>query len=932
MARLHDRDKQLLGNAGRALDDVAYVEAVAGLGLLGKSRTFSSDGPAVDFSSAPWQAPSAGPRGSRWSRQKLLGAVGRWHAVQAEAPSPRVVVSHTPAKTGGVDVFSLFRILTRPEARTSSVFLNARLPQADLRWQMPIRVGAWQDDYAAFGLQDVATTGPASGIMRFHELSREHARCEVLVLHGTVRTALQQILAAPFAVRAAFVLVVGPMDAPWRRTESLANALLAETRAAGLSLVSLESPSLLADRFQNWAAELSHNTPLDVSLQTAFREVAVLHLLTEQLIEAAALPTTARMLGARLGALPSSAAFDLPKETLGRIGLSGMAAAARPAGLGGVLVSRARTLPFDRESRGGTALAEISTAEKAARTGTTGSEPNRVLQTDVFAIRDGKAVKDTKPFVVGQPHRVEAFIGPPGGGALQADKQFPDKKLDWQNADQFTLGVIFSEPDQWETPQTGEFILGRYGTSDRCGFDFTPTKVGPFRGRLTIHYRGRVLQTALLETRVEASRKDAVAAAREVAPRLSVETQIHGSLTTLDDRRRFDAHLVLNKTVDGKPTLQAAGRDGAYISSLDKIDKQLEKISARLRDVANDAKRYSTGLTSQPCTEMLVKLATEGRELFGRLVIDYIDVSAAARTLRDSEYLQIVATKPDAVIPLELVYEYKAPAAKAKVCPNAQKALLDGHCPADCVPRDSPATHVCPMGFWGLRKVIERHVHNPALGHEAYVEAVEAIAGRDVIALKGPALLAASKNVPSKARKKLEASVVKGWKTSGGVNSVDKWAQWKKTVNTKKPTLLVALPHSSGVDAEISLEISGDTLESRFIDEDYLRPAKDRPPPLVLLMGCDVAGTGDARTYTSHVAQFRRGGAPVILGTLAVIEGGDAATAAGVIVEQLVTVVKREPARFGEVLRAAKRQAMTKGLLMVLGLVGFGDADWQLKL
>jgi hypothetical protein len=335
---------------------------------------------------------------------------------------------------------------------------------------------------------------------------------------------------------------------------------------------------------------------------------------------------------------------------------------------------------------------------------------------------------------------------------------------------------------------------------------------------------------------------------------------------------------VLNNAVDGKPTVQAGGRDGAYISSLDNVKQQLETISARLNDVARAANRYSKGLASKPCAEMLVKLAIEGRELFGALVVDYIDVSAAARTLRDSEYLQIVATKPDAVIPLELVYEYKSPAADAKVCPNAQKALLDGKCPADCVPKDSPASHVCPMGFWGLRKVIERHVHNPALGQEGYVEAVEAIAGRDVIALKGAALLAASENVPPKARKNLEASVVKGWKTAGTVNPVEKWAQWKTTVNAKRPTLLVALPHSSGANAGISLEISGDTLESRLIDEDYLRPAKDRPPPLVLLMGCR---RGRCRAtpgpYTSHVAQFpARRSAPVILGTLAVIEGGDA--------------------------------------------------------
>lgn len=931
MAKLHDRDKQLLGNAGRALDDAAYVEAVAGLGLLGSNELSSSDGPAIDFSFAPWRGPSVGRQPPRWSRKRLLNAIARWRAGQAGSPSPRVVVAYTPAGGDAPDLFSLFRILTRPEARTRSVFLNARLPQADLRWQMPIRVGAWPEDYAAFGFPRVAKAWPAAGIMKFHELSREQARCEVLVLRGTVRTALQKILAAPFAVRAALVLVVGPTDAPWQQTESLAHALLAETQAGGLSLIGLESPAQLAGPFRTWATELSHNTPLDVSLQTAFGEVAALHLLTKQLIEAAALPATARVVGARLRALAGSAAFRLPTATLSRIGLPSVVAMASAPALGGELSSRALMLPFDHESQGGTALAEISDAEKAARAGATDAEPNRVLQADVFAIREGKPVKDTRPFVVGQPHRLEAFIGPPGGGALEADKQFPDTQLDWQNADQFTLGVIFSEANQWATPQTGEFVLRRYGTSDRCRFDFTPTKVGPFRGRLTIHYRGRVLQTALLETSVEASREDAAAAPREAAPCLSVETQIHGNLTTLDDRRRFDAHLVLNKTVDGTPTLQAAGDGGAYISSLDDVKQQLESISARLNTVASDAERYSKGLKSKACAEMLVKLASEGRVLFGKLVIDHIDRSAAARKLRDSEYLQIVATKADAVIPLELVYEYAEPAANAKVCPNAQKALLDGKCPADCIPEESPAAHVCPMGFWGLRKVIERHVHKQEPAPEVYVSAVEAIAGRDVISLKGVALLAASKNVPARARKSLEASVAKSWKKSGALNAVKEWKQWRTTVKAKRPTLLVLLPHSGGVNTEISLEISGDPLETKFIDKHYLRPATDRPPPLVLLLGCDVAGAGDAKIYNSHVAHFRRNGAPVILGTLAVIEGGDAATAASMIVEQLVSIVSSKPARFGEVLRAAKRQAMTKGLLMVLGLVGFGDADWQLK-
>ena len=120
--------------------------------------------------------------------------------------------------------------------------------------------------------------------------------------------------------------------------------------------------------------------------------------------------------------------------------------------------------------------------------------------------------------------------------------------------------------------------------------------------------------------------------------------------------------------------------------------------------MANDAKRYSKGLDSKDCTDMLIKLATEGRELYGRLVVDYIDVSAAAKGLHESEYLQIVATKPDAVVPLELVYQYEPPADDAKLCPKYLEALEKGRCPADCDIQASPAPHVCPMGFGGCAR------------------------------------------------------------------------------------------------------------------------------------------------------------------------------------------------------------------------------------
>lgn len=913
---LRAADRLLLGNAGLELDEPSYIDAVAGAGVAG-GRITSPD--LFDWSPRDWKPTRR--RDSAWSKQDLMSFIADWRKLRSQMGAPRVRVAFLDPQG---DTISISRVLSL--AGAGSVFVPASIGTADLRMKMPLRIGAWPDDFADLKLADLAKVWPASTFMVFHELSREQARCDIVILRGGVRSALQRILTAPFAVRASLVLLVGPSDLSWQRTNTLLASLLTETQAAGASLLGLQSPGQFAGLFLNFAAELSHNTPLDQSLHRAFHEVAEVHLLDGRLIAAMAMPNAARVIGRRVSALPSGQRLDMPDTTPGRIALD-WTSSAPAAALGAELIAKANALPFGRESEGATALSQIGVAEEAARAASGDLEPVRHLQADIHAIHDGAAVIETRAFIVHRPYRLEVFIGGDGEGVLQADKVFPDKELDWQNADQFTLGVVFSEANQWPVPQTGHFKLGRYGTSTRCSFDFTPTKVGPFVARVTIHYRGRVLQTALLQARVVESERER--SATDEPLRLTAEMSLRQSLVTLDDRRAFDACVVLNKSSADIPTLQAAGPDGAFITSLEGVGDHLERISSLLTQIAQDADLFSKGLTSKPSVEMLVKLSHEGYGLYGRLVLDYIDRSAAATALRNSVYLQIVAAKSDDVVPLEMVYEYW-PTDANKICPNAEQALRDGSCPPHCVPKGAPAPHVCPMGFWGLRKVIERHVHDPGLGVAAKVTA-EPLKGRNVLPLSGSALLAASERVPSAERKKLKSSLDKSWKL-GAVNDVQKWADWKTAITARKPVLLVALPHSVGKGVELGLEISGDMMKSLFIDPKYVRASPTQPPPLLLLMGCDVTGAGNARAYISHIAHFRQHGASLILGTVALVDGTDAAIAAALMVKQLAATLTATPTCFGETLRAVKRQAIADGLLMTLGLVGFGDADWQLRL
>jgi len=50
-----------------------------------------------------------------------------------------------------------------------------------------------------------------------------------------------------------------------------------------------------------------------------------------------------------------------------------------------------------------------------------------------------------------------------------------------------------------------------------------------------------------------------------------------------------------------------------------------------------------------------------GNALYRKIVLDYIDRSTAAKAIRDSDYLQIVTMEPDAIVPLEFIYDYALP-------------------------------------------------------------------------------------------------------------------------------------------------------------------------------------------------------------------------------------------------------------------------------
>jgi hypothetical protein len=322
-----------------------------------------------------------------------------------------------------------------------------------------------------------------------------------------------------------------------------------------------------------------------------------------------------------------------------------------------------------------------------------------------------------------------------------------------------------------------------------------------------------------------------------------------------------------------------------------------------------------------------VQLAQHGGWLRAFLDVALEDPANNAKTAEE-DYLQIVSTRPDAVVPLEFVYDFTVPENGAEVCKKWREGVKNGKCRNDC--ERKPGKWVCPMGFWGLKKVIERHAVTPSLAKDGNVLYLQSETSRqsEILYLGGPAVLGSSARVPSRKIDELKKLLAK---RSGAQPKVAKdWDEWEALVKELHPALLMALPHTDGKSSDVTVEIGNKPMKTITLRQTHVfpPPAEGRQAPIVALIGCDVAGTAD--DYGNHVLVFRHRGAGIVIGTIATVFGEHAAEVAGKLVEGMLPETQGGPLRLGELIRDVRRTALRDNLLMPLCLVAYGDADWIL--
>lgn len=482
----------------------------------------------------------------------------------------------------------------------------------------------------------------------------------------------------------------------------------------------------------------------------------------------------------------------------------------------------------------------------------------------------------------------------------------------------YQLTVIFWEPKVSPEPQIQRLWLPPRGNSEEVHFSFRSADgPEPIAARITVLHNNRVLQTGLLR-----SRKGRWTFSLDATPR----TRLEG----LSARSQFDAALVLNHDDGGTARLTAAAGDEAAVIPISEssVNGLTRALSEQISKIAATPERYQT-LRSEGTQELLLTLAQKGGGLHRTLsklfkLNRLVQPESTGRLPR----IHLTSALPDSFFPAEFLYRFQVPEDTARLCEHALTGLAAGACPPAC-PSDKSGT-VCPLGFWGLCSVIERHSYRgehekPSTGFHLRPEPVQK---RSELDISGKALLAAS-DAASKHEKGAVQGLLQKLRGRGPAELVTSWKDWSARLATDRPTLLVLLPHHQRKGSFEVLEIgNSDPLKSELIEDVKHVRINEQDKPIVLLMGCD---TNLARiAFDNFVTRFIAEGAAIVVSTIATILGRHASPATARLIELLDEEAREGDSTFGEVMLRLRQSLVASETPMALGLTAYGDADWIL--
>lgn len=528
--------------------------------------------------------------------------------------------------------------------------------------------------------------------------------------------------------------------------------------------------------------------------------------------------------------------------------------------------------------------------------------------------------RGVKRLVAAQHYLARVHIGADEDqAALRADQAL-DESLLPESEQGHDLQVVFCPLDTSNgvngivPGQVQTIHLPKMGPSSVAEFAFSAGRgAAAFRARVLIVHRNRILQTLMLS---------APEAGAELA--LRQENTINPAFASSVSEPAADLAIVINDNPAGLPGITTLAQGVASFSEPAGLAVLVETIEALLSGTNISTAGEGLKLDSPGLVALMIQLATQGyalRRELGRQ-INLSDFAQAAR-------VQVVEARAKAYLPVEFVYTGAAPNINAKLCPNAQKALLaQDACVHDKCRHANNPRYVCPVAFWGMSKCIERQAFGKSDQHLFQVPQP----GAESLSPFNAVVLAASARVTNEDLQGKDGLLPALTLMTTEVRLAGSWQAWRTSIRAKPAaSLLILLPHTDNSPDFLNtpaLEIQKKWLTSVQLDSAYVLPAHPvGPGPVVLLLGCSTA-LADV-PFLNFVREFKESGASIVLGTLATVHGTHATRFARTLLEKIKAA--GDGRTFDEILLEVKRAMLAAGDPFVLSLAAYGNSSWRIQ-
>jgi hypothetical protein len=496
--------------------------------------------------------------------------------------------------------------------------------------------------------------------------------------------------------------------------------------------------------------------------------------------------------------------------------------------------------------------------------------------------------------------------------------------------DKIDLGILFENPaisavdidlevicNTQEASLYGKLVLPRAGNSAFAVFPiYTGQTQKTFTAEIFAFHANRLIQKSILEIDIRTENEPV----RLAGATLIKEVSLRSSLSDLAKRTPFDTSLIVTGRGEQLSLNGRSGNEPLGFRLNQGIEKITDKIRQGIEELAGVESKGTPALTEPKNVALLHMLAHQGSMLYKYHLKTGLEGP-----------LQIVSNVQD-YVPLDFAYTFPPPQPKASLCEHAIAALENGACTCTFSNDQEKAKIICPLAFWGLSRVIERHKYNTHGSADArdYIIKNEPTEGRDVLTILRRTLFGSSHRVDNSKKGLIKKIGDHLLTDSSLVHVADEWLGWVQMVKAGDPESLILVVHLEEDASTLvpALEIGKDLLAQTYLDETYINATEKKQPPFIVLIGCETSNP-DFYAFDT-VSQLMQSGAAIVLSNFTVIRGDHAAA----IVMELITLLRQyagSPISCGEIVLKLRQKLLAKGIMASLALLAHGDADWQVK-